>query len=88
MHHSHDPKFLKVEPYDSVHKHLGILFSVPFRNVHNIRLHNNGVNLTVSVKLVNGGNGTVVLEPVFAADDSKAEDVFVIVENLEPLGAG
>ncbi|KAF5453717.1 hypothetical protein F2P56_028600 [Juglans regia] len=35
-----------------------------------------------------GGNGPVIVETVVPTDDAKAEDVALVVEDLEALGAG
>jgi len=86
--HSNLPEFLKVKLHHSVHKHLRIHSSVPFGNVHDVGFQHNGVNLTVPVELVHGRHGAVVMEPVLAADHAEAEQVVVVVENLEALGAG
>ena len=40
------------------------------------------------MELGDGGDGAVVAEAVIPADDAEAEDVAVVVEDLEALGAG
>ena len=88
--HSDLAEFLKVKFDDSVNKHLSIDTGVSFGYVDDVRFQNNGVNLTVVgvLELVDGGDGAVVVEAVFAADDAEAEEVLVVVEDLEALGAG
>lgn len=88
--HSDLAEFLKVKLNDSVNKHLSINTGVSFGYVDDVRLQHNGVNLTVvgSLELVDGGDGAIVVEAVLAADDAEAEEVVVVVEDLEALGAG
>ncbi|CAH9126609.1 unnamed protein product, partial [Cuscuta epithymum] len=88
--HSHRPQLLEIELDDGVGEHPGIFSGVAFRNVDDVGLEDDGVNAGAvgSPELVDRRDAAVVVEAVLAADDAEAEDVLVVVEDLEALGAG
>lgn len=84
----HNCKLLKIELHNSVHKHLGVFSSVPFWYIHDIRLQNDGVHLAILGKLVYGSDRSIIIESVLPSHDTKAQNMLLIIENLEPLSAG
>lgn len=87
--HSHHPKLLQIQLNHRVRKHTGVFSGVSFRDIDDVRLQNDGVNAILTPpKLVDRRDATVVVEAVLAADDPEAEDVLLVVEDLEALGAG
>lgn len=84
-------ELLEVELDDDVGEHLGVLLAVAVGDVDDVGLEDDGVGLGVpgiGEELGDGGDGAVVLESVLAASDAEAEDVVVVVEDLEALDAG
>ncbi|KAF7825493.1 protein BZR1-like protein 2-like [Senna tora] len=77
--------YKKVAPNNGIHKHTCVLLRVPRRHVHRVRLHH---HRPVAVAAVQGGDGAVIGEAVVPADDAEAEDVALVVEDVEALGAG
>ncbi|CAH9074336.1 unnamed protein product [Cuscuta europaea] len=88
--HSHRSQLLEVQLDDGVREHPGIFAGVAFGNVDDVGLEDDGVNAGAvrSAELVDRRDAAVVVEAVLAADDAEAEDVPVVVEDLEALGAG
>jgi hypothetical protein len=79
---------LEVAPDDGVHEHAGVLGGVARRHVHHVGLHDDGGGVGRGGGRVDGGHREVVLEPVLAAHDAEAEDVALVVQDLEALAAG
>lgn len=42
----------------------------------------------MAVELIDGDDGTVVVEAVLATEDTKANEVVVVIEDLQALGGG
>lgn len=85
--HGDDGELLKVQLHHSVHKHLRILTGITVRYINNVGLQDNGVNLPFLVKLIYRRNRPVVIEPVLAPDNPKAQYMLLVIQNLQPLGA-
>lgn len=82
-------KLLEIQPHNSVSKKPSILLSVPLRHINNVRLQNNGPDLTtLTFKAMNGRDRAIVPKPMLTTNDSKPGDVAFIIENIKPLGAG
>lgn len=83
-------EFLKIEFDDSVHKHFGVLCCVPLGNINSVGFKNHRVDLAgiLIQELVHGRHRFVVVKPVLSADNPEAQNPVVVVEELEPLGAG
>lgn len=79
---------LQVAPNDRIHEHTRVLLRVPWRHVHRVRLHHHRPALVAAVSGMEGGDGAVIGEAVVPADDAEAEDVALVVEDVEALGAG
>ena len=85
---------LEVELDDGVGEHPGVLRRVPVGDVDDVGLDDDAVRRGGAgagggrLELGDGGDGAVVAEAVLAADDAEADDVAVVVEHLEALGAG
>lgn len=78
-------QILEVAANNGVHEHVRILLGVAGRHVHDVRLHHDGA---VSRRRgVQRRDGPVVQEPVVAADHAEADDVALVVEDLEALRA-
>nr|GLL26964.1 hypothetical protein VIGAN_04129500 [Ipomoea trifida] len=75
---------LEVTFDDSVDEDAGFVSRVSRRDINNVGLHDGGRPARVRVE---GGDGAVVGEAVVAVDDAEADDVALLVEDLEPLGA-
>lgn len=83
-----DGEFLEVQLDDGIGEHLRVLAGVPLRYVDDVRLQNHRVDVPFAAdELVDRRHGPVVVEPVLAADDSEAENVPLVVQNLQPLHA-
>jgi hypothetical protein len=79
-------ELLEVELDDGVGEHARVLLRVPLGDVDDVGLDDDAVG--PRLELGDGGDGAVVAEAVVAADDAEAQDVAVVVEDLEALGAG
>ncbi|CAL5351557.1 unnamed protein product [Camellia sinensis] len=76
---------LKIASNNRLHKHARLFLRIPRRRIHDVRLHNH------RSRAVCGGverrHRLIIREAVIAADDAEADDVALVVENLEPLSA-
>ena len=82
-------EWLEVAPNDGVDEHARVLHGVPRRNIDHVGLDHNGpVAVTRGWRrAVEGGDRLVVSQAVVPADDAEADDVALVVEDLEALGA-
>ena len=81
---------LKVALHDSVDEHARVFARVPGRHVHHVGLHDHRAGASSGgggSGGVEGGDGAVVGEAVVPAHDAEADDVALVVEDLEALGA-
>lgn len=81
-------ELLQVELDDGVSEETRVLLGVPLGHIHHVRFQNNGPDLAIALEAVHGGHGAVVPEAVLPADDGETDDVSVVVEEVEALGAG
>ena len=76
---------LEIAPYDRVHEHAGLFLSVTGRCVNDVGFDNN------CTAPVGGGverrHRPVICEPVVPAHHAEPDDVALVVEDLEALGA-
>ena len=81
---------MEVKLNNCINEHLRIFGSISVGNINDVGLQNDGVLASFYgvKKLVDGGDGLVVAESVFAADNFEAEDTAAIIEEFEPLGGG
>ena len=84
-------ELLEVELDDGVGEETRVLFGVAVGDVDNVGFEDDGVDLAVGggvvvVEGVDGGDGAVVTEAVFATDDAEAGDAADVVEEVEALG--
>ena len=76
---------LQITTYYCIHKHTRLFFSITRRHIHNEGLDHHCPG--PSSGRVKRHDRPVIVEPVITADDTEADDVALIVEDLEPLGA-
>jgi len=74
-------QLLKVQLHDGVGEETRVLFGVAVGDVDDVGFEDDGVDLSVCVGVegVDGGDGAVVAEAVFAADDAETGDAAVVV---------
>ncbi|KAG6391205.1 hypothetical protein SASPL_148958 [Salvia splendens] len=84
----HHSELLEIESHDGISEHLRVLAGIPLRNVDDVRFDDDRVGFAAAGEFVDGGDGSVVVEAVLAADDAEADDVAAVVEDLEALGGG
>ncbi|KAG6395416.1 hypothetical protein SASPL_146061 [Salvia splendens] len=78
---------LQIALHNGVDERPRLLLRIPRRHVHHVRLHHHRA-ASASAGGGDGGDGSVVPEAVIASDDAEPDDVALVVEDLEPLGAG
>lgn len=65
-----------------------IFGAIPLRHVHSIRFDHQRPRLPVRIAdFVESGVGTIVFQAVVSSHDSEAQNVAIVVQNLESLGA-
>ncbi|KAL4296625.1 hypothetical protein GQ457_12G008340 [Hibiscus cannabinus] len=74
-----------VAPNNGVDEHTGVVFGVPRRHVHHVRFHHHG-SIPRS-RRVEGRHRPVVSQPMVSTHDAEAENVTLVVEDLEALRA-
>ncbi|KAF9665277.1 hypothetical protein SADUNF_Sadunf16G0105900 [Salix dunnii] len=74
-----------VAPNYGIHEHTRVLFSISWRNIDRVRLHDDGA--VPSGRRVESCDRLVVREPVVPTDNAKTNDMSFIVEDLEAFGA-
>ena len=78
-------KRLEVAADDGVDERAGVVGGVSRRDVDYVGLDDDGAG--TGGRRVESGDGAVVGEAVVAADDAEADDVALVVEDLQALGA-
>jgi len=75
---------LEVAADDGIDEDARVVGGVAGRDVHDVGLHHDGARGGAGVE---GGDGAVVGEAVIAADHAEANDVALVVEDVQALGA-
>lgn len=75
---------LEVAAEDGIDEHARVVGGVAGRDVHDVGLHDDGARGGAGVE---GCDGAVVGETVIAADHAEANDVALVVQDVEALGA-
>ena len=78
-------EFLQIEFNDSISKHTRVVFRVPFRHIHNVRLKNHRPDPSLPLEPVHRRHRLVILQPVLASDDAEPRHPPLVVEHVEPL---
>jgi len=79
---------LQITFNNGIHEQARIVGAIPFRHVHNIRFDHQRPGLPVHIAdFMESGVGTIVFQAVVSSHDSEAQNVAIVVQNLEPLGA-
>ncbi|KAF5460314.1 hypothetical protein F2P56_020193 [Juglans regia] len=81
-------QLLQIQPHHGVRKHTRVFLGVPLRHVHYVRFQNQSPGLPVAVEPVHRRDRPVILQPVLPSDNTEPCDVPLVVQYIQPLGAG
>lgn len=76
---------MQIAPDDGVDEHARVFFCVSWRYVDDVGFHDDGA--ATGGGGVESGDGSVIGEAVVSADHAEAEDVSLVVQDFEALGA-
>jgi len=79
---------LKIALNNGNHKQARINGAIPLQHVNHARLNHQGLVLSVHVAgLMNCGEGLIVFQVMLSSHDFEAQNLVIIVQNLELFGA-
>lgn len=81
-------QLLQIQPDNSIREQTRVLLVIPLGHINHVGFQNDGPDPPVTLDAMHGGDGAVIPEPVLAPSDAETGDVSVVVEQVEPLGAG
>uniref|UniRef100_A0A2P2JPW6 Uncharacterized protein n=1 Tax=Rhizophora mucronata TaxID=61149 RepID=A0A2P2JPW6_RHIMU len=81
-------QFLEIQLDDRISKETRVLVRVTLGHINDVRFQNNGPDPAAQLELMHSRHRTVILHPMLPSNDTKPRDSAVIVEDIEPFGAG
>jgi len=73
---------------DGIHEQTCLLFRIPMRHIHHVGFDHSGSRFPIYKRLLQIGDGSIIVEPVISPHDAEAQNMLLLVQNVQSLGAG